>query len=94
MVSGRRSSPFSVISIHGRDCGVWGAEFCLIVPDAHLAELLYLNAGRQRRGRLVTHDGCCLEPPLSADGFVCSSLPLLAGGREGGEGGSVLPWKL
>lgn len=31
---------------------------------------------------------------LSADGFVCSSLPLLAGGREGGEGGSVLPWKL
>lgn len=33
-----QSSSFKTISIHHRDCGVWGAELCLIVPDIHLAE--------------------------------------------------------
>lgn len=33
-----QSSSFKTISIHHRDYGVWGAELCLIVADAHLAE--------------------------------------------------------
>jgi len=52
-------------------------------------------AGSDEAGSLHMMDAVwSLLITLSADGFVCSSLPLLAGGREGGEGGSVLPWKL